>query len=451
MISSSLLKKYDTPVPRYTSYPTVPYWTDAPTTVDWIQALHDSASKEDATWAMYVHIPFCETLCTFCGCNTVISRNHSKEGSYVQTLLKEQNFYRTQTPELFERKLRQLHLGGGTPTFLSAENLVALIEGLLRDTRRDADAFDGSLEVDPRRTRAEQLKALYDLGFRRVSMGVQDFNEEVQRLINRIQPFDITKKLTEEARAMGYTSVNFDLIYGLPKQTKELMRQTVEKTIELRPDRIALYSFALVPWIKPQQRLFKDADLPMGAEKRELYEISYEMLTQAGYREIGMDHFALPDDQLSRSMDEGKLHRNFMGYAELRTDILLGLGVSAISEAPSCFHQNEKVLAQYQKKVLEEQVIPTLRGHKLTSEDQRQREMILQFMTQGHVRLSDLEQKEDVENFLSQMIEDHLVAFEGDELKLTETGRPFLRNACVALDLRLRRNKPDTKVFSQSL
>ncbi len=451
MISKELLKKYDTPVPRYTSYPTVPYWTDSPQTSEWLDSIKLAASEQDSTWSMYIHIPYCETLCTFCGCNTIITRNHDREDSYVQLLLKELEIYKQQVPELFKRPLRQIHLGGGTPTFLSAENLKFLVTQLLAGMNVDKDHFDGSVEVDPRRTTKEQLQALYDVGFRRVSMGVQDFNEEVQRLINRVQPFEITKKLTDEARAIGYTSVNFDLIYGLPKQSIELMKETVEKTIQLKPERIALYSFALVPWIKPQQRLFKDSDLPVGAEKRELYELSYKMLTKAGYREIGMDHFALPQDELSRSMDEGRLHRNFMGYAELRTDVLLGLGVSSISETPTCFHQNEKVLTDYQRKVVSENVVPTFRGHKLSKEDQKQREMILKFMTQGEVRIEDPHEREDVESFLSQMIQDQLVYFQGDVLKLRNEGRPFLRNACVALDKRLREKRPDTKVFSQSL
>ncbi len=451
MISKDLLKKYDTPVPRYTSYPTVPYWNDSPTTEEWVGALRTAAQDESSTWSMYVHVPFCETLCTFCGCNNIITRNHDKEDSYVSMVLKEQDLYRKLAPELFQKRLRQLHLGGGTPTFLSTENLKVLVSGLLENTNVDLDQFDGSLEVDPRRTTADQLKALFDLGFRRVSMGVQDFNEEVQRLINRIQPFSVTKDLTDSAREMGYTSVNFDLIYGLPKQNLELMKETVRKTIELRPDRIALYSFALVPWIKPQQRLFKDSDLPIGAEKRELYEVSYEMLTEAGYIEIGMDHFALPDDELATALKNKSLHRNFMGYAELRTDILLGLGVSAISETPTCFHQNEKVLSNYQKKVVEGRVIPTLRGHKLSSEDQSQREMILRFMTQGEVEIKDAPLRNDVSEFLREMINDQLVELDGEKLKISTKGKPFLRNACVALDLRLRRNKPETKVFSQSL
>lgn len=456
MISKELLKKYDTPVPRYTSYPTVPYWSDSPTTEEWIASLKAAVEKTDATWSMYVHIPFCETLCTFCGCNTIISRSHKQEGSYVEMILKELEIYKKQTPKLFDLPMRQLHLGGGTPTYLSVENLTILVSAILKSARVDKNSidknnFDGSIEVDPRRTTPEQLKALYELGFRRVSMGVQDFNEEVQKLVNRIQPYEITAKLTNEARAMGYTSVNFDLIYGLPKQTLQLMKETVTKTLQLRPDRIALYSFALVPWIKPQQRIFKDSDLPVGADKRELYELSYQMLTEAGYVEIGMDHFALPEDELTKSMNNKKLHRNFMGYAETRTDILLGLGVSSISETPTCFHQNQKLLPAYQKKVMDQSEVPTLRGHKLSKVDQEQRELILEFMTRGEVDLKSSDRIEDIQEFLKEMMSDDLVEITGSRLKITDKGRPFLRNACVALDLRLRQQKPNTKVFSQSL
>ncbi|MBX3022663.1 MAG: oxygen-independent coproporphyrinogen III oxidase [Bdellovibrionales bacterium] len=450
MNQSELLKKYDVPVPRYTSYPTVPYWNDSPTTEEWLQSLERTLAKPETSWSLYLHIPFCETLCTFCGCNTLITKSHDREHPYVQILLKEFSLYLTRLPEFARKPLRQMHLGGGTPTFLSAANLDALMQGFLSQVTIDKDKFDGSLEVDPRRTNAEQLQVLYKHGFRRVSMGVQDFDPEVQRLVNRIQPFEQTRDLTAAARAMGYESVNYDLIYGLPKQQLSSFSDSIERTIQLRPDRIALYSFALVPWIKPQQRLFKDSDLPVGADKRALYEMSYKKLTAAGYIEIGMDHFALPEEALSVAQKQKTLHRNFMGYTERRTDILLGLGVSSISETPDCFHQNEKVLPMYEKKV-NEGIVPTLRGHKLTEQDRAHREQILRFMTLGSVELSDEAQANDVRSFLEDMIKDGLVTLNGRTLSITEAGRPFLRNACVAMDQRLREQKPATKVFSQAL
>jgi len=450
MNHSELLKKYDVPVPRYTSYPTVPYWSDSPTTEEWVDSLRRAFVQKNMTWSMYVHVPFCETLCTFCGCNTVIGKNHEREQPYVGMLLKEFAAYKSAVPALLSKPLRQMHLGGGTPTFLNEKHLAQMVEGLLKQVTLDSEHFEGSVEVDPRRTTKEQLKVLLPFGFKRVSMGVQDFDPEVQRLVNRVQPFEQTRDLTEAARDMGYDSVNFDLIYGLPKQTVASFAPSIDRTVQLRPDRIALYSFALVPWIKPAQRLFKDEDLPAGADKRALYEMAYKKLIDAGYVEIGMDHFALPGDHLAKAMAQKTLHRNFMGYADLRTDVLLGLGVSSISESPDCFHQNEKVLNVYERKV-NEGLVPTHRGHKLNPVDRKHREQILAFMTQGETILESMDQAKDVALFLGDMITDGLVAVDGLKLRLTELGKPFLRNACVALDQRLREQKPSTKVFSQAL
>lgn len=447
---SELFKKYDIPAPRYTSYPTVPYWSENPTTDEWVDSLRRTFQRPAVSWSVYIHVPFCESLCTFCGCNTSITKDHKREQPYVDLLLKEWNTYLSRVPEMREKPLVQLHLGGGSPTFLSPQSLRNLIEPMLKDVNRDPQHFEGAIEVDPRRTTKEQLAVLRELGFTRVSMGVQDFTPEVQRLVNRFQPKEMTERLTRDAREMGYESVNFDLIYGLPKQTPESIREMAEITVHMRPDRIALYSFAKVPWIKPAQRLFKDEDLPEGGDKRKLYEISREILLQAGYREIGMDHFALPTDQLSLSEQSGTLHRNFMGYADRRTDVLLGLGVSSISETPDCFHQNEKVLPVYERRVLAGE-IPTFRGHKLTDEDQKRREQILEFMTKWQVELESDAQASDVRSFLSSLIEDGLVEVSDRKMRLTDKGRPFLRNATMALDARLRSKTPDTKVFSQSL
>jgi oxygen-independent coproporphyrinogen III oxidase len=447
---TDLFKKYDIPAPRYTSYPTVPYWTDNPTTTQWIENVRETFAKPDATWSLYIHIPFCETLCTFCGCNTSITKDHTREEPYVALIHKEWESYLKASPDIAKRPILQLHLGGGTPTFLNPQNLRKLLEPMMKQMTIDPSKFEGSIEVDPRRTTREQLVELRALGFTRVSLGVQDFNPEVQRLINRKQPREITQKIVDDSRELGFKSVNFDLIYGLPKQTEESIREMTEITCEMRPDRIALYSFAKVPWIKPAQRLFKDEDLPEGEAKRKLYELARKILLEAGYIEIGMDHFALPEDSLSVSEKTGELHRNFMGYADRRTDALIGLGVSAISETPGCFHQNEKVLPVYER-LVQSGAIPTLRGHLLSDEDRRRREQILRFMTKGTVELESDEQAMDVRQFLTSLLEDGLVTLQGRNLRLTEKGRPFLRNACMALDARLRAKTPDTKVFSSSL
>ncbi|MEN0058675.1 MAG: oxygen-independent coproporphyrinogen III oxidase [Bdellovibrio sp.] len=444
-----LLKKYDVPAPRYTSYPTVPYWEINPTREEWVKHLSATLNESEEGWSMYLHIPFCESLCTFCGCNNIITKDHKRESPYVDLVLKEWNLYKEQVPELMQKPLKHLHLGGGTPTFLSAESLVHLLKPILDSVPRDEE-FEGSIEVDPRRTNAEQLKALRDLGFSRVSMGVQDFHPEVQRLVNRTQPFEITAGLTQAARDMGYTSVNFDLIYGLARQTPETFRHTAEATVKLRPDRIALYSFALVPWIKPAQRLFKDEDLPKSAEKRALYELAREILLHAGYIEVGMDHFALPSDNLSKALSEHRLHRNFMGYTDQKTDVLLGLGVSSISETPYSFHQNEKVLPLYET-ALKENHLPTLRGHVLTKEDQVRRDQILKLMTEFEVSFINQEQEDNAREFLHEMMKDSLVEIRNHSLYVTEAGRPFLRNACVFFDERLKSKQPHTKIFSQSI
>ena len=445
---SNLFAKYDIPAPRYTSYPTVPYWEKAPETVQWIQHLNETLSNSDSSWSLYIHVPYCESLCTFCGCNNIITKDHQREDPYVRLILQEWKTYIEKVPQLREKPLRHLHIGGGTPTFLSAKSLEAMIKPILDDVNL-ASNFEGSIEVDPRRTNAEQLKTLKALGFDRVSLGVQDFTHEVQRLVNRIQPFEITKNITDEARALGFRSVNFDLIYGLAKQTLETMKETVQKTIALRPDRIALYSFALVPWIKPAQRLFKDEDLPTGKAKRDLYEMCRTELLNAGYIEVGMDHFALPSDSLSIAAKNNSLHRNFMGYTDQKTDVLLGLGVSSISETPHSFHQNEKVFATYQQQV-EALQIPTHRGHVLTAEDQKRRQQILEFMTTGSVTLTPA-QVDEAQVFLKEMINDNLVTIQNQTLRLTDAGKPFLRNACLFFDERLKSQKPLTQVFSKSL
>lgn len=448
MNDSQLFAKYDIPAPRYTSYPTVPYWGVAPTQEQWLTHLRNGLDGGKNSWSMYIHVPYCESLCTFCGCNTIITKDHKKEDPYVQLVLKEWELYRKLVPDFSKAQLQGIHLGGGTPTFLSAEHLKALLTPILEHTKRD-EHFEGSIEVDPRRTNREQLETLYKLGFRRISLGVQDFNPEIQRLVNRLQSFEETESITRYAREIGFTSVNYDLIYGLAKQTLETMKHTIEQTKKLRPNRIALYSFALVPWIKPAQRLFKDEDLPVGKDKRDLYEYARTELLNFGYVEVGMDHFALPDEALAIAMKNGKLHRNFMGYTDQKSQVMLGLGVSSISESPQSFHQNEKLLPKYEE-LLNAGQIPTSRGHILTDEDVDRRQQILSLMTTYEVVMTP-EQKQLAPEFLKEMISDNLLKIEGDKVKVTENGKPFLRNICIFFDEHLKRNKPQTRIFSQSL
>lgn len=443
-----LLKKYNIPVPRYTSYPTVPYWSDIPTTFDWINSLKLALSKENPSVSIYVHLPFCESLCTFCGCNTSITKNHAVETPYLEAVQKEMDLYFEKVPELNQIEIKELHLGGGTPTYFSEEHLETLVSFILKRFNPSKDA-EFSIEVDPRRTRPTQLEVLYKRGFRRISLGVQDFDPEVQRIVNRIQPYEKTEMITRVAREMGYHSINFDLIYGLPKQTIASIENTMDLTLKLRPDRIAFYSYAHVPWIKASQRLFTEEDLPKAEEKRKLYELGRKFLEDAGYLEIGMDHFALPEDSLYVSYLNGKLHRNFMGYTSLKTDVLLGLGTSAISEAPDCFHQNEKLEVKY-RKILSEGNLPTFKGHKLNPSDVKNRQLVLKFMTTGEVEVPQ-DKLEDSKEYLQEMLEDKMIAWEGNTLKITDIGKPFLRIVCTVFDERLRASRPNKNLFSQAI
>lgn len=447
MTFGDLIAKYDVPVPRYTSYPTVPYWSESPSSLEWIDSLkrHLPGSK----LGMYVHLPFCETLCFFCGCNTVITRNHDKEGGYLSLIEKEISLYKKNVPELSSTPLAQLHLGGGTPTFFSPDNLGRLFSSIYGAVQPIEEGFEGSVEVDPRHCSDEQLDVFLNNSIRRISFGVQDFNPAVQKAINRIQPFEMTRSLTERARAKGFDSVNFDLIFGLPHQTEESMRETIQQTISLNPDRIAFYSFAVVPWLKPAQKALESA-LPIGEKKRRLYEVGRELFINAGYEEIGMDHFALPKDALNLSLKRNSLHRNFMGYVETRTNILLSLGVSSISETPDCFHQNEKDLASYSEKLLRDE-LPTLRGHKLSSFDRKRREEILTLMTRFECGFEDASDWDEIISNLSPLLNDSLVEIKGRRVVIPEHGKPFLRNIVAAFDARMREKKASEALFSKAV
>jgi oxygen-independent coproporphyrinogen-3 oxidase len=446
---TALLRKYDVPVPRYTSYPAVPHWHDVPEPDAWFHALDEALRPSSASLAVYVHLPFCETLCTFCGCNTVITRHHERSGPYVDLVLRELDTYLANVPSLGTRPISQLHFGGGTPTFLSPGELRTLLRGLESRLPARASGYEGSVEVDPRVTTPDHLDAMREHGLSRISLGVQDFDEDVLRLVNRPQPKAITSRLCDLARAAGYESINFDLIYGLPGQTPASVERLAGDVIELRPDRLAVYSFALVPWIKPAQRKFHDEDLPAGEDKRVLYEILRERLLSAGYEEIGMDHFALPHDALAKAAASGELHRNFMGYTDRRTTALLGLGVSAISETPSCYHQNEKIITVYERRVTAGE-IPTLRGHLLSEDDRRRAQRIRALMTAGEADWEGADSPE-VATRLAALDADGLVSADHGRLRMTPGSKPFLRNAAALYDVYLQRRATEGPAYSKAI
>lgn len=450
-----MIDKYNVPGPRYTSYPTVPYWNEAGFSIaKYKEALKTSflASNKSEGISLYLHLPFCESLCTFCGCNKRITKRHEVESPYIAAILEEWELYL----DLLEETpvIKEIHLGGGTPTFFAPENLKLLLEGLFKKAKRAAD-FDFSFEGHPNNTKNEHLQVLCDQGFRRVSYGVQDYNPVVQQAIHRFQPFANVKKATEAAREIGYTSVGHDIIFGLPFQTVDHVKTTIQKTRELMPDRIAFYSYAHVPWIKGNgQRGFREEDLPSAAVKREMYETGKQMLFEAGYVEVGMDHFALKSDSLYKSMQNGKLHRNFMGYTSSRTRVMIGLGVSAIGDSWTGFAQNVKTLEEYYES-LEKRELPLFRGHLLSSEDEKLRRHILNLMCNLHTSWegSNLFFPEIVEvlESLSEMQADGLIKIEESSLTIREEGRPFVRNVCMAFDLLLQRSKPERQLFSMTV
>ena len=454
-MQNSLVSKYNVAGPRYTSYPTVPYWNNEGFSLnEWkkgvIQSFSESNSKEGIS--LYIHLPFCESLCTFCGCNKRITKNHNVETPYLESVLKEWRLYLEMFPE--RPIIKELHLGGGTPTFFSAENLRLLIKGIFRDaTMAENPSF--SFEGHPNNTKGDHLQTLYDCGFTRVSYGVQDYNPTVQVAIHRLQPFVNVKNVTETAREIGYTSVGHDIIFGLPFQKKEHVIYSIEKTKELMPDRIAFYSYAHVPWIKGNgQRGFKEEDLPSAAEKREMYETGKKMLEEAGYIEIGMDHFALKTDSLYQAVESKKLHRNFMGYTDSKTQLMLGLGVSAIGDSWYSFGQNVKNVEEYQK-LVEQNIIPVYRGHILNAEDLIIRKHILNMMckleTSWEEKAMQFEELPEALSKLKEMEDDGLVKVGSNQLQITEKGRPYVRNICMAFDVLLQRSQPETQLFSMTV
>lgn len=453
-MDTTLIQKYNIPGPRYTSYPTVPFWNPNGIDIeDWKKTTVKSfiESNDVEGISLYIHLPFCESLCTFCACHKKITKRHGVEQPYLETVLKEWDLY----CDLFidRPKIKEIHLGGGTPTFFSSKNLQKLINGIFKRADKFSE-FEFSYEGHPNHTTKEQLQTLFDLGSRRNSFGVQDYDIRVQKAIHRVQSFDEVKRVSDASREIGYESISHDLIFGLPFQTEDSIRDTIKKTIELKPDRIAYYSYAHVPWIKGVgQRGFDDDDLPKDNVKRHLYELGKQLFFDNGYIEIGMDHFALPTDSLSKSMKNKKIHRNFMGYTAGKTELMIGLGMSSISDSWYAFAQNEKTIDAYTQKV-NQGIIPIFRGHLLSETDLVIRKHILDLMCNLETTWNDgldMITKDAILHRLKEIIDDDLMEVEGDKLIVKEKGRMFVRNICMAFDLRLIDNKPETRIFSMTI
>ncbi|MFL0094173.1 oxygen-independent coproporphyrinogen III oxidase [Tenacibaculum maritimum] len=452
---NSLIQKYNIPGPRYTSYPTVPYWDNGTFSKEkWIKTFQQSFAESNASEgiSLYIHLPFCESLCTFCACHKHITKRHEVEESYIDTVLKEWELYRNLAKET--PVIKEIHLGGGTPTFFASEQLKKLIDGIFSKSKKHQN-YEFSFEGHPNNTSKNHLQTLYDLGFTRVSFGVQDYNIKVQKAIHRIQPFKNVQKVHHWAKEIGYHSISHDLVFGLPFQTKENVIHTIHKTKELQPDRISFYSYAHVPWVKGVgQRGFKEADLPKDDQKRELYEIGKELFSEMGYIEIGMDHFALPTDSLYKATQNKTLHRNFMGYTANKTQLMIGLGMSSISDSWYGFAQNAKTIKEYQS-IINNGEIPIFKGHILSEEDVIIRKHILNIMC--HFTTSwqpENLQIQDIQvhlNKLQEMISDGLVIINSNNLTVPEKARPYLRNICMAFDKKLHKKQPKAKLFSMTI
>ncbi len=424
-MKQSLVEKYDIQAPRYTSYPRVPYWENAPTENEWFQDIEKTFLDKGRSVDIYIHIPFCRQICHYCGCNRLASSNQELMENYVSTLLQEWGLYRKR---LGDFSLASLHLGGGTPTWLKEELLSKLLNGVSEFT------LAGSVEVDPRVTSKKHLEILYQKGLRRLSMGIQDFHPEVQNKIGRIQELELVQKMVAQVRDIGFEELNFDLIFGLPSQTEESLTWTFEQVAKLQPDTIAFYSFAYVPHFAKNQSHINLSDVPQGIHKRRLYELGRELLFSNGYIEIGMDHFALPSSSLAVALKEKKLTRSFMGYTVRKAPVLIGLGCSSISSSSLSFVQNDKDIENYNIPIQQGR-LPIFKGHKQTLEDIETEKTIQEIMCLGETHIP-----ENKKVILSDFLADHLIEIQGQRLLVTEEGRPFLRNIAYAFDYRAYKN-----------
>ncbi len=447
----ALLHRYDVALPRYTSYPTVPYWNHASLNVQlWASAVRERFAAENQTLCLYIHLPFCEELCTYCACNKRITKNHAVETPYLESVLQEWQMYL----QLFESKpvIKEIHLGGGTPTFFSPENLQRLIKGIMQHAER-ADDHEFSVEVHPNYTTAAHLRALQEVGFNRISLGVQDFDPQVQYIINRPQTFEQTNRVVQWARGLGYESVNVDLVYGLPKQTLQSIAMTIGRLSEFKPDRIAFYSYAHVPWKSKGQRRYTDEDVPKADEKISMYSLGNHLLTDMGYEAIGMDHFALPSDKLLKAYHSGKLHRNFMGYTTTNHKLVIGLGASSISDTWTAFAQNEKTVEGYQQAIAEGR-LPLVGGHLLSEEDLHLRRHILDLMCTDRTSFTheyfDADFAAHIRAKLATFAADGLVSTTEDTVEVLPKGRLLVRHICAAFDAFLYRNEAQA-LFSKAI
>ena len=455
-IDLAKFKKYDRPGPRYTSYPTAPQFNEAFRAEQFLnEIIKTNYGQNLPDLSIYLHLPYCDTLCYFCGCNMIITRNRGRVGDYVSYIKKEMDLMRSYL--LTDRKVTQLHWGGGTPTHLNPDEIadLASFTNISFNLKEDSE---NSCEIDPRGLTKEHLAALRSNGFNRISMGVQDFNEKVQKYVNRIQPEDMTRQTVQWVRELGFKSINLDLIYGLPFQTVDSFAETVKKIIDISPDRIAVFNYAHVPWLKKHMALIHQEDLPAAEVKLDILKTTIEQLTSAGYVFIGMDHFAKPGDDLSIALKEKKLYRNFQGYSTNADADLYAFGITGISQLQNVYAQNYKTEKEYYK-LLDEETLPTAKGYRLTEDDHIRRFVIMKLMCDFELNFVQVEEKFKIKfkdyfawglNNLKEMEDDNLVEISDKEIKIKDMGRLLIRNIAMNFDGFIER-KEDTAKYSRTV
>jgi oxygen-independent coproporphyrinogen III oxidase len=455
------VKRFDRPGPRYTSYPTAVEFTEEVGEAAYRERLARANGQADAPLSLYAHLPFCEHRCLFCGCHVVITPHMPVAEKYLDYLKREIDLVAAQLPD--RRSVVQMHWGGGTPTYYSPAQLRDLFEHVCSHFRF-VDGAEIAVEVDPRVTSRDHLETLVGLGFNRLSMGVQDLTPEVQEAITRNQTYDQTANLVRYARDVGFTEgINIDLIYGLPRQEPESFGTNLDQIIGLRPDRVAVYSFAYVPWIRGHQKKLDQAQLPSAEVKLELYMMAMERFLAAGYQPIGMDHFALPEDELSVAANEGRLYRNFMGYTVMPASDMVGVGISGIGEVQHGFFQNEKKLSTYYES-LDGGRIPVARGYLLGQDDRIRQYVIQQIMCNFRITKADVAERfgVDFDQYLATSLarlgevrDAGFVELDDQGLRVTPQGRVFVRNVCMAFDRYLldkeAAQETDRPVFSRTV
>lgn len=455
-IDLSKFKKYDKPGPRYTSYPTAPQFNESFTHENYLdEIVKTNYGKNLPDLSLYFHIPYCDTLCYFCGCNMIITRNRDRIKEYNSYVKKEIDLLRQYL--LPDRQVSQHHWGGGTPTHLNPYEINDLAGYINKSFNFKPDS-ENSCEIDPRELTKAHLEALRNNGFNRISMGVQDFNEKVQKAVNRIQPEDVTRQAVSWIRELGFQSLNLDLIYGLPFQTVEDFALTVDKIIDINPDRIAVFNYAHVPWMKKHMALIQPEDIPAPEVKLEILKMTIEKLTSAGYEFIGMDHFAKPDDELSIAMREKKLYRNFQGYSTNAGADLYAMGITSISQLKNIYAQNYKTEKEYYT-AIDNGILPTTKGYRLTEDDHLRREVIMKLMCNFELDFGEIEKQFNI-NFkkyfawglsnLTEMQNDDLLEIDDDSIKVKNMGRMLIRNIAMNFDGYIER-KEDKAKYSRTV